>query len=508
MVNDVTYRDPTPNKFPQDYDPAKVDSRVKLRSDSIKHKQKGVDTREAMYQALEIGSVTANEAKSTSVNTAGRQDAVEQSQKDFEGRYNDQIAGNTDLNEVIDSRKPKNKEAYPTLGERLNDMPFKADLVINDTYTDVDGGIRDYYVEPLTQLNTTIKPTLFNLGFGTDYHYDIASTYQPHPHPDVTNSDAMRMWNDGLRKSLNILSLSEKLDAIVFNGDNTDQPSGFPDEAAEKKMMIKEQEDFAQVAFSASECPVFLLKGNHDNNHNVTNRTLVNVITDDDFKKIYRQTGQFGEVRNSGSNYFYKDFDKKKVRLISLDTSDLPEIERDGELVYNRFKQSGLQQSQLNWLANTALQVAEGYTVLITTHWPVDKTLANYGDGIAYNHASLKKILEDYVMGGSGTVDSPGELPVNLSYSFERPGNLAGVLSGHLHLDGSTKINGVNYIMTRCSLTVGDNVLGAQRVKYDGTALEDAFDVVSIDTTNRTVEIVRFGAGSEDPKYAKRSYAY
>ena len=55
MANQVDYRDPTPNNFPQDYDPSKVDSRVKLRSESIKHKQKGKHTREAMYQALEIG---------------------------------------------------------------------------------------------------------------------------------------------------------------------------------------------------------------------------------------------------------------------------------------------------------------------------------------------------------------------------------------------------------------------------------------------------------------------
>ncbi|MFL2064392.1 glycosyl hydrolase family 28-related protein, partial [Latilactobacillus sakei] len=97
MVNQVDYRDPAPNNFPQDYDPAKVDPRVKLRSDSIKHKQKGVDTREAMYEALEIGAVTAGEAKTTADKTAESQDNLNQ-------RVNDQIIAGTIKDEEIDFR--------------------------------------------------------------------------------------------------------------------------------------------------------------------------------------------------------------------------------------------------------------------------------------------------------------------------------------------------------------------------------------------------------------------
>lgn len=128
MANQVDYRDPTPNNFPKDYDPTKVDSRVKLRSDSIKHKQKGVDTREAMYQALEIGSVTANEAKETAIDTASRQDA-------FEGRYNEQIAGNTSLNEVIDARNGKSNlktrldDEHAQVTEQLAQMVIVPDVV-------------------------------------------------------------------------------------------------------------------------------------------------------------------------------------------------------------------------------------------------------------------------------------------------------------------------------------------------------------------------------------------
>lgn len=97
MANQVDYRDPTPNNFPNDYDPAKVDPRVKLRSDSIKGKMFGEETREAMYQALEIGSVTASEANAKADKTAASQDSLNE-------RVNDQISAGTIKDEEIDFR--------------------------------------------------------------------------------------------------------------------------------------------------------------------------------------------------------------------------------------------------------------------------------------------------------------------------------------------------------------------------------------------------------------------
>ncbi|WP_459128113.1 glycosyl hydrolase family 28-related protein [Latilactobacillus curvatus] len=112
MANQVDYRDPTPNNFPQDYDPSKVDSRVKLRSESIKHKQKGKHTREAMYQALEIGSVTANEAKGLSLTTAKEQSNLNQ-------RVDDQISAGTIKDEEIDFRHSDMlKKTFETMRKR------------------------------------------------------------------------------------------------------------------------------------------------------------------------------------------------------------------------------------------------------------------------------------------------------------------------------------------------------------------------------------------------------
>lgn len=115
MAEDQTkYRDPEPNNFPDDYDRERVDPRVLKRTKAVREKMYGVDTRAAMAQAEEISSVVSVEAKEIAAKTDIRQ-------TDLENRYNDQLAGNTDISEVIDLRRPKESEvAYETAGQRID----------------------------------------------------------------------------------------------------------------------------------------------------------------------------------------------------------------------------------------------------------------------------------------------------------------------------------------------------------------------------------------------------
>lgn len=505
MANQVDYRDPTPNNFPQDYDPAKVDSRVKLRSESIKHKQKGKHTREAMYQALEIGAVTAGEAKTTALDTANRQDESEKKVQNTSDNVNNVLAeitknsGDTAAPEVIAARKPSDKPTFNSLGERLDNMPFNESVEIDDTYNDVDGGIRNYFVYQLKQISGAVDKSKFNLGFGTDYHYDVASNYLPYPLPEgKTMADATQGYKDGLRKLLNITSISDKLDAIVINGDNVDQPIADGGAKFEKAVMLKEHRDFANVAYQTSVAPIFVLKGNHDCNYNQEEITLDAVITDKELDNIYQfKRAKFGEIRKGSSNYFYKDFVDKKVRLIGLDTYDLPESETDGVMDYNRFTTSGLSQSQLNWLANDALQVDSDTIVLIITHHPINHTLFNYDDDLNLNHDLLQTILDDFKNGvEEKTINSSGRLTAEVTYSFKNKGHIAGVLTGHRHIDSEKIIGGINYIETRCSLTTGDNMIKSERLLMQGTINEDCFDLVTIDSDAKTINLTRFGIGT------------
>ncbi|QAR86536.1 DUF2479 domain-containing protein [Pediococcus acidilactici] len=393
----------------------------------------------------------------------------------------------------------------------LDEITNFNNAVKNLNITDVDGGIPDYMLDTLSEAQSKIDKSKFNLIFATDYHYDIGTTYNP---TSVTVSDAKirEVWEAGLRKVLNATSLSNA-DTVVFNGDNIDQPS-VKDVILEKKMMVKELQDFLRVASSSAEMPAFILKGNHDGNYNqnATKMVLNNVITDAEFSSIYNKiVPDYGEKRPANANYFYRDFVDKKVRLIGLDTYDLPETTNDdGSMKYNRFKVSGLQQPQLNWLANTALQVPQGTTVIIATHHPVNNTFTSKEPNMVINHDILLQILNDFVEGKSNAISgSNSDVPVSINYTFQNNGVLAAVLSGHFHVDGNIVKNGINFIQTRCSLGAGDKMIGEQRLtEYIGTPLEDAFDIVTIDTKAKTVDLKRVGAGSEDERYATRHFNY
>ncbi|MBF7129698.1 BppU family phage baseplate upper protein [Pediococcus pentosaceus] len=429
----------------------------------------------------------------------------------------------TQLSSLEDKIKADNLLTKADLEKYFSD--FKAEIQsgldeINDfnesiknlSITDIAGGIPDYMMNTLNSAQVGIDKSKFNLIFATDYHYDIGTDYNP-DNIDVPDATIREVWESGLRKVLNATSLSNA-DAVVFNGDNIDQPM-VKDIPLEKKMMLKELHDFLLTATSSAEMPAFILKGNHDvnYNHKVAEMNLTSVITDKEWSQVYDKVApDYGEKRNDGANYFYKDFDNKKVRLIGLDTYDLPETTNDdGSMKYNRFNTSGLQQAQLNWLANTALQVPKGTTVVISMHHPIDGTLATAPDVTkVINHDVLMQIINDFVAGKSNSISGKvSDVPVKIDYTFKGAGTIAALLSGHFHTDGNVVKNGINFIQTRCSLGSGDNVMGDKRIKeYIGTPLEDAFDIVTIDTTAKTINLKRVGAGSEDARYATRHFNY
>lgn len=376
------------------------------------------------------------------------------------------------------------------------------------TIDDVDGGIPSYMQVSLGTAQNAMDTDKFNLVFGTDHHYDIATTYNPFGGDSTANIGDM--WESGLRKVLNMTSLTNA-DAIVFGGDNIDEPA-VDDVKLEKRMMLKELGDFLDVASTSAENPVFLLKGNHDPNydHSASDLTLANVITDKELTLAYQKNvAGYGESRSNGSNYFYKDFPDKKVRLIGLNSYDLPEtVTSDGKLVYDQFTTSGFQQNQISWLATDALNVPDGYTVIIAMHHPVDGIF--YSDPKVINHDVVKQILTDFESGaGAKTLTgSTAGVPVSVTYNFPSAGKIAAVLSGHRHMDSNVTVAGVNYVETRCSLTVGDNMIKKSRWGYFGTPLEDAFDIVTINTDNRTINFKRCGAGSEDNAVSMRKLNY
>ncbi|MCO8297269.1 hypothetical protein HXW75_02140, partial [Tetragenococcus halophilus] len=116
MTRETEYRDSTPVDFPDDYEQSDIDPRVARRTNAVRQKQYGKDVRESMAQAEEITSVVANQARNISQDVGKRQGNVEQ-------RFDDQIAGSTNGDEVIDARNSNvTGETSKTLKVRLDGM--------------------------------------------------------------------------------------------------------------------------------------------------------------------------------------------------------------------------------------------------------------------------------------------------------------------------------------------------------------------------------------------------
>ena len=207
---------------------------------------------------------------------------------------------------------------------------------------------------------------------------------------------------------------------------------------------------------------------------------------------------------NSSSAYYYKDFEEQKIRIIVLDMVDVPEIKEDnGKARYISGYPSGygIQNTQLNWLANVALNFdlkednKVEWQVLLVSHMSPESTII--GDG-GYNFDVLRGVIQAFKNGcnyTSGTwVDPPGQVsnpnaPIdfarNVSVNFEYRGVVIAWISGHIHCDSVFNINGIQYITTNNSVPSEDGRNGMH-----------CFDAYVIDRMCNTINVERYGYGA------------
>lgn len=477
MANEVECRDSTPNNFPQDYDPAKVDPRVKLRSESIKHKQKGKHTREAMYQSLEIGSVTANEAKTTALDTAGRQDASEKIVKDTSDNINKVLSeitensGDSAAPEVIVAR-----EGHATLNDRLNEKTYvrtDADLMqVNPIFND-----------SIAETSRMIDTSKFNLGFITDTHWE--------PTPVVYGRSDLSMGH-----LANLMQLDSKLNAIIAGGDNTNSYSKSLDYV--KKYVNEFGNNLLNYGKHADR---FALIGNHDDGSLRGDKLKRDVkpsdiVTIDDFAKAYHFDDRFDEVRDDHSPWFYKDYSGAKIRVIGIQTQDIDEtsVNDFDALKYKRQWTFGIRQMQFDFLTKKALVVPEGYAVMIFGHAQLRPDGDYNDDGVWINNQLLINVLNAFKAGskfiGSGTtVDF--EVNVNVDFTQQGEREIIGYFAGHLHkeyFNPASEIKyGANFNMITCLASL--NQVSADT----GTQKEDGFTILSVDSTAKKCNLIGFG---------------
>lgn len=456
----------------------------------IRQKMFGIDTREALARFIEWISVLTNKSIDTAdiakqIAAKNSEDFILLSDQEalfeqlFNNKYDLQIAGNTDLDEVIDSRMDIDGSNHTTLNNRLqSDLTATLDTL---GYGAVGGEeVADFAKTSLNNYISTIDQSKFNLSIITDTHWDDveeATTY-PSGHVSVNHYN-------------NFLALNAVSDVQVVNGDNYD--SRHVDLEGSKrsyKSLVSKLLDRDNTS------DIFINFGNHDDGSD--RFPLSYKYKNDDFfteaelKEIARTSERVnGETRNLGDSlYWYKDYPDKQVRVIGLWSQDMPEglVDASGYAKYRRIHTHAFRQEQLDWLITKALgTVPVGYHTIITNHVPL-----YYGwtvsDNQPINHDVVKGILKAFMAGGVYMQNSSiTDFEVNVTADFTAQGArpLVGWFSGHNHIGARYNEEGINIVILDYS--AGNDALVL------GTELEDALSMVEVDVATRTVNIKCWG---------------
>lgn len=233
-------------------------------------------------------------------------------------------------------------------------------------------------------------------------------------------------------------------------------------------------------------------EGNHD--RNVVSPRLTKT---EFYNVVYRQTKNKNIVWGSKENaYYYRDFPTYKIRVIVLNVY---------EHMYDNDKydegKCGYSNTQLEWLANEALQTLEGWSVIVLTHdSPIE--MAYNGAANQNNAVQLVQILEAFKDGNNIAVQytderNSGLFSVNVTTAFSTPGTLIAVLSGHAHCDDEKKVNGINYVQIVCAYIDVVNDYSGYKNRPAFSEKAYAFDIGVVDTENRTLKLKRIGYGMD-----------
>lgn len=238
-------------------------------------------------------------------------------------------------------------------------------------------------------------------------------------------------------------------------------------------------------------------EGNHD--RNVVSPRLTKT---EFYNVVYRQTKNKNIVWGSKENaYYYRDFPTYKIRVIVL---NVYEHMYDNDK-YDKGK-CGYSNTQLEWLANKALQTLEDWSVIVLTHdSPIE--MAYNGAANQNNAMQLVQILEAFKDGNNIAVQytderNSGLFSVNVTTSFSTPGTLIAVLSGHAHCDDAKKVNGINYVQIVCAYIDVVNDYSGYKNRPAFSSKAYAFDIGIINTVEKSFQLKRIGYGND------RNFAY
>ena len=320
--------------------------------------------------------------------------------------------------------------------ERLSDAENGLDALAEAIGTGFS--VPDYWISTLTtkeqdinDLNNGIGANGVTFLFFTDYHQN-------------TNN------GKSLQLMLHVLNHTSVRD-VFYGGDTSDGGSLPNTAAAEAKLR--------EVANHLRPLNMLAIRGNHDCEPSATSTT--NQIPEEAYYDMYVRPIE-KEIKGTGKPYYYLDNETAKVRYICMDSG-------------SRLTDT-LDATQITWFKSKLTELQSGWTVIIFQHMVYENV----------NTASQTLITM-----GQSLLNAIDDVYSNLNCE------IAAVIAGHCHTDA---IISTNYNFKVITTTCDSGGANAETdplypTRTPGTTNEQAFDVFTVDTVNKTINITRIGAG-------------
>ena len=258
--------------------------------------------------------------------------------------------------------------------------------------------------------------------------------------------------------------------------------------------------------------PYLSIKGNHDENDKFDeHHDLKASFPQNEFENImwpdmYHQKNIKYISRQHGVAYF--DFDD--VRVISVNTSDLPYVLNNrGQKKYDAKITLAVREDQIEEIIEILARSSNKRIVFMSHANPINRKGSN---ALKYNGRSLHELLVAFNQREKGRMHASNGEPaeVRLSNDFDFTGiknaRIVAYLCGHRHREDQYRINGIQYILFNCSALMGPN--HSLTTKYNKNLNrqidhnnEFAGYIVNIDLKRHRIQAFGYGAASRRRVY-------
>lgn len=262
--------------------------------------------------------------------------------------------------------------------------------------------------------------------------------------------------------------------------------------------------------YRASHIPFVVAKGNHDDNDKYAEKNprfsgsfhpwVFNEV-------VYRpMAAQMHGLTVTAHGLSV--FDHNGIRVITVNTSDVPVRWFNGRKNYDMKKTLAVTAAQMQELA-AALEGAGNRDVLIMSHAPA---MTRSGKpGLRYNGRQFHELLWAFNQKLRGHVNFAPHPDFGGSVNFDftnTTGTIIAAVAGHWHTEEDFTVNGVHYNLNNVSAVMGKRKANTTRFnrrldRRIGTPSEYAGYVLSVDVKARRFNVYGYGAAS-----AVRRFSY